>query len=196
MNIKLEYSNFEKIEAPIDFLEGYWRFLYFLSFQTNFSAMSFNPSFRPMKMYYYKEFHVCVGTNRVGEWKKSYRRDVTYWKSIVPIPASVEDRTIGYTPAFATVETQKRVWPRDSGYDPSEFTFVGSPINKIYTNGTGKITIKAAFRNRTTGDIVLLTGTNRLPTEKNVPALVDGWYTYTADMVAPAIFWDILLDNV
>jgi hypothetical protein len=159
--------------------------------------MSFIPYLRPLKMYHNKEYHAYVseGLYIVGKWHWT-GRDAAFWRRLPAIPVEVEDRAIGYTPAFATVETQKRVWPRDSGYDPSEFTFVGSPINKIYTNGTGKITIKAAFRNRTTGDIVLLTGTNRLPTEKNVPALVDGWYTYTADMVAPAIFWDILLDNV
>jgi hypothetical protein len=159
------------------------------------SALPF--TFRPIKMYDNKEFHAYVheGLYMVGPWHWS-GRDSTFFKRFAPIPEDIEDRFASFAPTFATLETLQKIWPRSAKYDHTQYSFVGSPLVKTYTDGSGKITIKAAFKHRVTGDIVLLSGTNTLPKEGSNPALTEGWNVYTADMVAPAIFWDILLANI
>jgi hypothetical protein len=150
---------------------------------------------RPLVAYANKEYHAFSGSIRPGlvRWTS---RDASYFRQFPPISDSVTDRTLGYIAAFATKETLRKVWPRTSSRDPVDYIFVGSPIVKNYTDGSGKITIKAALKHRITEDIVLLTGTNIKPKESTEESLETGWYSYNADMVAPAIFWDNLLTNI
>ena len=150
---------------------------------------------RPLVAYDHKEYHAFSGSIRPGlvRWTS---RDAAYFKQFLPISDSVADRTLGYVAAFATQETLNKIWPSGSRRSPTDYIFIGSPIIKNYTDGSGKITIKAALKHRTTGDVVLLTGTNLKPKESTVDSVTEGWFSYNADMVAPAIFWDILLANI
>ena len=150
---------------------------------------------RPLVAYDNKEYHAFSGSIRPGvvRWES---RDAAYFRQFPPIADSVTDRTFGYVAAFATKETLNKIWPRTSERSPADYIFVGSPMVKNFTDGSGKITIKAALKHRTTGAVVLLTGTNMKPKERTVDSLAEGWHSYTADMVAPAIFWDNLLNNI
>lgn len=56
----------------------------------------------------------------------------------------------------------------------------------------GAIIIKAAIRNSSTDEIVLLTAYNRVPPTATKYSITDGWYVLTSDMIAPAIFWHTL----
>jgi hypothetical protein len=175
-------------------MKGWWRFIVILSFQTISSEMSTAFFFRPLRAYDDKEYHAFSGSLRPGlvRWTG---RDTAYFKQFAPIPDSVADRTLGYVATFATQETLNKIWPSGSSRDNSDYIFIGSPIIKNYSDG--KITIKAALRHRTTDIIVLLTGTNTKPEkESTVASVTEGWFSYNADMVAPAIFWDNLLANI
>jgi hypothetical protein len=152
---------------------------------------------RPMKMYGLREYHIFSGSTHPGNVKWDRTREQIAILS--PIPTSVINRNIDkygniYSIKEPSMEVLQRIFPLvpERNYLNYELLFC---IEKRITQSNGSIAIwiKGAIKHRVTNEIVLLTGTNIEPEEKNVSSIEHGWYSYKADMTAPPLFWDLLL---
>ena len=56
----------------------------------------------------------------------------------------------------------------------------------------GHTTYKVAVQKKDTGEVLMFFANDAMTEEKKKPSMVDGWFVYHADMVAPTLFWNDL----
>lgn len=152
---------------------------------------SFVPNLRPMEMYDGNEYHFQDrDINRAGEARL---RDPSFLQGIeVPENTNQQD----WVPCTLTEEIKRILTPRDGKVSHVSFGSwenwrVLTLIKRSRPNETTHY--KVAIQQKDTNKVLLYFASNHAQSEnKKYPSVLDGWFVFHSDVVAPTIFWSDL----
>lgn len=153
---------------------------------------AFVPTLRPVlkEPYYGNEYHF---QDRQTYRPLEARLRVSSFLQHIEVPESINPRDWNVCPF--TEEIKQILTPQDGrvAYVPFGSWANWRPLTIIKkTTPDGHITYKVAIQKKDTGEVLMFFAKNDHAGGKNKPSMVDGWFVFHADMVAPTLFWNDL----
>jgi len=146
------------------------------------------------------EYKLYFGSTHIGfvKWDKSS----SFYLDLTPIPDTVRVRDLDeFSNPYYVIPNNwvnlSRIFPSDGKHIMDNYYLIFC-IEKefIGTDGTIQKSIKGAIKHRSLDQVVLLTGTNKVPTKAYYNSIAEGWYSFKSGMIAPPLFWDLLRASI